>query len=178
MNCSVCQVDFNTLAAYVKHHRDLHSHSKHFRLICSCGGSFNTLRSLQTQWDLPFYHWLSFSSLIVYEFLAGIDFMDKQKRHLIWVRKKKRTTRKMTEKMTSQAINKDHSARTCRCTISIWDLLRQAMMNEEETLKTDRSIQMMDRKHGMKRNSWNHLKSVCFIYCLRCKRCSPRRKQR
>ncbi|CAF0903708.1 unnamed protein product [Rotaria sordida] len=50
MHCSICQIDFNTLSAYVKHHRDLHSHSKKIRLICYCGGSFSTLRSLQTHW--------------------------------------------------------------------------------------------------------------------------------
>ncbi|CAF3133740.1 unnamed protein product [Rotaria sp. Silwood2] len=50
MHCSVCQTDFNTLSAYVKHHRDSHSHSKNVRLVCSCGGTFSTLRSLQTHW--------------------------------------------------------------------------------------------------------------------------------
>ncbi|CAM4789040.1 unnamed protein product [Rotaria magnacalcarata] len=50
MYCSACQVSFNTLSKYVKHCHDLHSHSKKFRLICSCGGSFSTLRSLQNHW--------------------------------------------------------------------------------------------------------------------------------
>ncbi|CAF1315941.1 unnamed protein product [Adineta steineri] len=38
------------MSAYVNHHRDLHSHSRNIRLICSCGGSFGSLRSLQTHW--------------------------------------------------------------------------------------------------------------------------------
>ncbi|CAF1324642.1 unnamed protein product [Adineta steineri] len=50
MRCVICQIDFNTISAYVNHHRDLHSHSRNIRLICSCGGSFGSLRSLQTHW--------------------------------------------------------------------------------------------------------------------------------
>lgn len=49
MHCYICNVDFNTLSAYVKHQRDLQSHSKNFRLVCTCGGSFSSLRSLQAQ---------------------------------------------------------------------------------------------------------------------------------
>ncbi|CAF3810936.1 unnamed protein product [Rotaria magnacalcarata] len=49
MHCYICKIDFNTLSAYVKHQRDLHSHSKNVRLVCSCGGSFSSLRSLQAQ---------------------------------------------------------------------------------------------------------------------------------
>ncbi|CAM4792491.1 unnamed protein product [Rotaria magnacalcarata] len=47
----MCKTDFKTLSAYVKHQRDLHSHNKHMKLICSCGGTFSTLRSLQAHWS-------------------------------------------------------------------------------------------------------------------------------
>ncbi|CAF2133147.1 unnamed protein product [Rotaria magnacalcarata] len=51
MHCYMCKTDFKTLSAYVKHQRDLHNHNKHIKLICSCGGSFSTLRSLQAHWS-------------------------------------------------------------------------------------------------------------------------------
>ncbi|CAF4672372.1 unnamed protein product [Rotaria sp. Silwood2] len=51
IHCSICKIDFNTLTSYVKHQHDLHSHSKNIRLICSCGGSFSNVRSLQTHWS-------------------------------------------------------------------------------------------------------------------------------
>ncbi|CAM4786110.1 unnamed protein product [Rotaria magnacalcarata] len=47
----MCKTDFKTLSAYVKHQHDLHNHNKHIKLICSCGGSFSTLRSLQAHWS-------------------------------------------------------------------------------------------------------------------------------
>ncbi|CAF3876522.1 unnamed protein product [Rotaria sp. Silwood1] len=50
MHCCICKIDCNTLSTYVKHQRDLHSHSKNIRLICPCDGSFSSLRSLQAHW--------------------------------------------------------------------------------------------------------------------------------